>query len=379
MEFNIYYTGDENEASYLIDNTVLKDYRTNIQRLHTGKFDFAYNPDELKDILYLDLPDVVVTCGSPERPVFSVEFCGQKPVGFNIHQRFARLIASADFGIPFAYVFPPRAWVIRADSERWDYVDPRIYLAMLNAMRFHQVPLLAFVWPADDQSNNDGKLIYETIKNYTTVLPPSDRLGSLFSYLNLVVKNFLNNRSPQTLMNEPGIMRINQEMWSNFHSRGGDSGPPSSCRIIPTDKLDEFISEASGVNLTSRYKNDPAPKVLQTREESFIFGTNTNNYRADPYTGVLPVFDYCYCRMGTSIRERYRNLILHFPNISFSKVKAQTSKYHERDCPLRKDYAGVNRSLSLHLREGCRFTKPKELRIYFYFADMVVFKDQVLY
>jgi hypothetical protein len=380
-KLNIYYTDHKEQAEYIIDNTILKDYQTTIKRLLHGKTTFAYNPDELKDILYLDLPDIIATSGTPEKPVFSVEFCGQKPVGFNIHQRFARVVACADFRIPFAYVFPQRAWVIRKGSERWDFVDPRIYLAMLNAMQFHSVPLLAFNWVTHENSTNEGKILVEKNPKYRGVLPPSDdaEMQSMFNFLNAVIDNFLRNRDVLFLINNPDTMKINRSMWAKFNERGGDSGPPGSCKTIPTEELNDFIQSSTGLDISERFKHDPPPEILNTRKESFIFTTSVDRYRADPYTGLLPVLDYCYCRNGATIRDRYRNLIFHFSEISYNDVKSQCAKYHERDCPMRKDYKDVDRFLSLHLREGCRFTKPKELRIYFYFADVVVFKDAVLY
>lgn len=380
-KFNVYYTDHKEQSEYIIDNTALKNHQTDIKRLLHGKTSFAYNPDELKDILYLDLPDIIVTSGTPEKPVFSVEFCGQKPVGFNIHQRFARVVASADFRIPFAYIFPERAWVVRKDSERWDYVDPRIYMAMLNAMQFHSVPLLTFNWATHENSNNDGKILIDENPKYRGVLPPSHdaEMQGMFNFLNIVIDNFLKNRKASDLINHPDIMKINRSMWAKFSERGGDTGPPGSCKIISSEELSEYIETNTGVSISERFKYDPPPEILESRKESFVFVTSVDRYRADPYTGLLPVLDYCYCRNGETIRDRYRNLIFHFTKISYDDVKAQCAKYHERDCPLREDYKNVDRFLSLHLREGCRFTKPKELRIYFYFADVVIFKDAVLY
>jgi len=380
-KFNIYYTDHREQAEYIMDNTILRNYQTNIKKLHHGKTSFAYNPDELKDILYLDLPDIIATSGTPEKPVFSIEFCGQKPVGFNIHQRFARAVASADFKIPFAYVFPERAWVVRKGSERWDYVDPRIYMAMLNAMQFHSVPILTFNWVAHEKSTNDGKILVDKNPKYRGVLPPSadDEMQSLFSFLDTVIDNFLRNRKASDLVSHPNVMKINRSMWAKFTERGGDSGPPGSCKIIPSEKLSDYIESNTGLNLSERFKHDPPPEILNTRKESFVFVTSVKKYRADPYTGFLPVLDYCYCRTGQNIRDRYRNLIFHFTQISYNDVKAQCARYHQRDCALREDYKDVDRFLSLHLREGCKFTKPKELRIYFYFADVVIFKDTVVY
>ena len=43
--------------------------------------------------------------------------------------------------------------------------------------------------------------------------------------------------------------------------------------------------------------------------------------RQDPYTGSALIYDYLYCRNGINPEDKYRNLIIYFPKISFQKLK----------------------------------------------------------
>jgi hypothetical protein len=60
-------------------------------------------------------------------------------------------------------------------------------------------------------------------------------------------------------------------------------------------------------------------------------------------------------------------------------------RYYQRHCPFQEKQAETLRKenglryLTLHLKDGCRYTKKKELRIICSVADVVLFSDGVLF
>jgi len=76
--FKVWYHDNRTFAEYLIETTKLNEHDPEIERISTGR-DFANNPDMIQKILYLDMPDAVVTYGFPEKPILGIEFCAEAP------------------------------------------------------------------------------------------------------------------------------------------------------------------------------------------------------------------------------------------------------------------------------------------------------------
>ncbi|RLF80097.1 hypothetical protein DRN44_07850, partial [Thermococci archaeon] len=146
--FKVWYHDNRTFAEYLIETTKLNEHDPEIERISTGR-DFANNPDMIQKILYLDMPDAIVTYGFPEKPILGIEFCAEAPSGHDIFQRVARVAASASFGTAFAFIFPEKKWVVRTIGGRWDNYNPLVMRALMHISRFHKVPSLSFFWEAD--------------------------------------------------------------------------------------------------------------------------------------------------------------------------------------------------------------------------------------
>ena len=120
--FTIWYS-TESFAEYLIENTILAQERSQnrIQLKKLSESDannpanFHRMPTHLKRILYLDAPDIIVEYNS--KPVFSLEVSTEAGTGHNVFQRFARVAASVENGVPAFYIYP-RAGYIRRQSDQ---------------------------------------------------------------------------------------------------------------------------------------------------------------------------------------------------------------------------------------------------------------------
>src|SRR3989339_122018 len=342
--------GDVNQGKYFFENTDLNKLNCSIERVYSNKTDnFAKNPKKIQDMLYLDKPDVIITYQENEQsieiPVLSLEISEQTPMGQNTFQRFPRAVASAEQGVPFVIIFPEKDWVQRTkkESSGWEMASPFVFNGLKKLSEFHNIPVFSVNWAC-----NEKKVSHKGYKSYDTKFPNmpdsnSEEMKKLFIFINLLIQNTL--------------------------------GGYQTSKLLENREIKELVEDLDA----KRFDTSTFPDYIKARDESLIFYSETNNFRADPYTGTMLVYDYSFCRYGKEKTGRHRNLIVHFPKISFSDIECKYSSYYERRCPFKPGSKHDNQYLALHLRDGCKFTKIKEFRIYFYFADIIILKDVILF
>ena len=136
MGYRVWYS-TESLADYIIDNTNLR-LEPNIEKRKMYESDannsrnFHTLPDHIKKILYLDAPDLIVEKNL--EPIFSIEISTEAGTGHNSFQRFSRLAASIENGVPAFYIYPEAAIIQRQNSIRWDRINPLIFQALKKAM-----------------------------------------------------------------------------------------------------------------------------------------------------------------------------------------------------------------------------------------------------
>jgi hypothetical protein len=90
-------------------------------------------------------------------------------------------------------------------------------------------------------------------------------------------------------------------------------------------------------------------------------------------------FDYCFCRIGPSHRQRQHNLVFRAVGVTFDSYAQKYRSYWKRRCPFRGAQPPENVPfLNLHIKSGCRYTKDPTLRTYGYLSDTLTFDDFVL-
>lgn len=379
--------GDINQGKYIYKYTSLNKYNPPIQRIYSNKVNaFARNPRKIQELLYLDKPDVIVTYkkneNSIEKPILCIEFSEQTPMGQNTYQRFPRAVASAEAGVPFIIVFPEKDWVERKikETSNWEYASPFIFNGLKKLTEFYKIPIISQNWTCEKK-----KVSPKGYKCYDLVYPnlpdsKNKEMKRFFEIIDIIVKNTLENASTEDLFRNKIIIESINDLDAKRFSKGRDFlkkvPSVSSGYFMPTSKLQKHILEQTTL---TEFDETCLPSYFIARESSFIFHSNTNNFRADPYTGTMLVYDYSFCRFGKLKTDRHTNLIIYFPNIKFEKVKEKVEKYYKNRCPFRKSFSFNPEYLTLHLRDGCKFTKQKEIRIFFYFADMIILKDKILF
>lgn len=106
MNYRVWYS-TESFADYIIAHTDLRNKNVIKKKLYESDANNSRNfhtlPDHIKKILYLDAPDLIVELDS--EPIFSVEVSTEAGTGHNSFQRFARLAASVENGVPAFYIY----------------------------------------------------------------------------------------------------------------------------------------------------------------------------------------------------------------------------------------------------------------------------------
>lgn len=377
--FTVWFGEARAAAELLVQHTCLHRFACEFAQIQDRGVGFAENPKLIQDILYLDKPDVIVTSGIPEEPIVGAEFSAEAPSGHDCFQRIPRVAASVEYGIPFAYLFPERKWVERRSGGRWDWYNPLVFQVLLRISRMHGVPSLGFMWPGDEEHGDaaQGRLLCGP-GGHCLPAAHHPNIEQVWQFVDLAVQHYLDNEPFSKMVYTEFHAQHEARMWEWFHARGGSRrewSPLTSCTVIAgLNDLRRWAREASGIWVPR------VPDHLRERAESLIYRAGTNTLRSDPYAGALIALDYLRCRNGPTRQHRFRNLILHMPQVSIGEMVGQAQRFYERDCPLcwGAQDANLSRLYSLHLREGCRYTKQKEIRTFCAFADMIVFKDGIV-
>lgn len=406
-------------ADFIVDNTILSQEkaRGNLFYNELAESDaskpknFHRMPDHIKKILYLDAPDIIIEHNS--EPILSVEISKEAGTGHNVFQRFGRFVASVENSVPAIYIYPEAVVIGRRNSRgmgyRWDPINSNIFKALESVMRIHQMPALFYYFPS--QYNNHinspsgilgslpqkGLTFERDIVHYPDCPSSTDaEMIELFKLINLVVNRALNSITRPPLLNERLVMDRISWMQSEFARKGGHSttlSPETATIIISTQVLVGYLRrKAAGINYQFG-------ELLSKRQETVIYQVDAN-WRVDPYPGTLAAVDYLFCRNGKTFEDRDRNLVLAWGiaeldendslNIVHRSLKIRTSvkdffgsittvRSNRNKCLLNRGFKQLKSPevprYYMQARYGCTFTKSKDIRMYAYFADAILFTD----
>lgn len=117
MNYRIWYS-TESFTDYIIANTNLQGKNVVKKKMYESDANNSRNfhamPDHIKQILYLDAPDLIVEIDT--EPIFSIEVSTEAGTGHNAFQRFARLAASVENNVPAFYIYPEAAIITRENT-----------------------------------------------------------------------------------------------------------------------------------------------------------------------------------------------------------------------------------------------------------------------
>lgn len=405
MKFTVWYS-TESLADYIIDHTDLRKHECLKRRIQESDASkptaFHAVPDHIKKILYLDAPDIIVELDA--NPIFTIEESKEAGTGHNVFQRFSRLAASAENGIPAFYIYPEAVLVERQNGTvKWDVINPLICYALERLMAAFCTPALLFFYPTNypstdiqrESRRNKGILLHDDVR-YLSCPRVNEEMTELFECINLVLKR-VGRKGLSAVSELMGFEQIKrrrewhmQYLYANAKGRSpNDMSPLSSTSIVPTTAILKYLSATAGAQ--------DIQGLLTSREQTVVYHVDAL-FKGDPYPGALAAIDYMLCRNGRTFEDRDKNLVMVWGKFFYETERGEIlvdgeASIHqfckkvrqiERHNLLNKSYDTVRQLKSIpryymQTRYGSMFSKAKDIRVYSYFCDAILFKDGVLW
>jgi hypothetical protein len=400
--FRIWYS-TEDLAKWLISNTILKDENVSISPISESDASrpstFFRMPTHLKNILYLDSPDLIIEYDN--KSVFSLEVSREAGTGHNAFQRFARIAASLENGVPAFYIYPEAGYVYRQNRNGWDRLNPLIFDAMEKAMRIYNVPALLYYFPSCFQSGKldfspaTKGLLHDSI-NVTCPDSKSEEMQKMFGAINKIIEVYKKGSNKNEFLGELPIQQRRDWMINEFHIKQVESGissPLTATELIKTEILLNHLKKTAG-------ENHDFGDLLPKRDQTLIYKADAV-FRGDPYPGALAALDYIKCRKGKSFEDRNYNLVMAWGNFSINEneeivLEGDEGRSIERFMSTVRDTYNTPGKILLsrkfdqlqgneipryfmQVRFGSSFTKVKHVRVYSYFCDAILFPDGSLW
>lgn len=410
--YRVWYS-TESFADYIIDHTVLST-KTDVVKNRLYESDaskprnFHAMPDHIRKILYLDACDLIVE--KDNEPVFSIEVTTEAGTGHNSFQRFARIAASVENGVPAFYIYPEGVIVTRRAGTglpKWDKINPLIFRALESVMSIYQIPALLYYFPSDIEAFGDQPQLSPHLPNkglrydpdivtYSGCPDATDpSMASMFDAINEIIdlteKHGVNNAREKLLSNLV-IRNRRTYMQDQFALKaGGRSADGMSTLSAVTRVRTEYL-----LNYLSQYEdqNYRVGELLRGREYTSIYQINAQ-FRGDPYPGALSAIDYLKCREGKTFEDRRDNLVMVFGKLNIDKSNHSLIIHDVHGSTIADFFRDVQNSAShnllvknyedlanyeiprylMQVRYGSTYSKVKHIRVFSYFADAILFPD----
>ncbi|MBQ3160842.1 MAG: hypothetical protein IJC04_01800 [Oscillospiraceae bacterium] len=356
---------------------------------------FAELPDELRRLLFFAKPDVVICYDNgilPIRPVFAFELTNHVPARDHWLQRFNNLVGCAQVGVPGAYVLP---FDLSQHSSFPSKLDSAFFYAYDRVMEIHQTPFYIAEWESADQKNLNIDASYADLPVHD-----SEPMKKTMAFLNKVLTSAINGTPANLLFQERMIVELRDDMRRRAYSpipkiedfarlkKNMVNGDFLSWVDIQTWLRDKGIDVPANIpdRIIKRTRNLIFTPIAEERGKNpeqlrKSLNTRIKDKGADPYLGQPLAFDYIFCRLGKTPYERDANLIIDLSMLSFEDFSCYHSKVWE-GCPLQHNDLTTIRNIpeyTMFLTEGCAQVMKNFLRVYAFTADLIVFKEGLVY
>jgi len=396
-------------ADYVIANTLLSSKQVKkikIVESDAKSKDFHRIPDHVKKILYLDCPDIIVEKNS--EPILTIEDSKEAGTGHNSFQRFARIAASVENNVTSFYIYPEAKIITRSSNSKWDVINPYIFNAMDSAMIIYDIAALLYYYPSYYRSHDDPLTVPQFRSNkglkqdsrFRSCPDGSDsEMKAMFKAIDKLV-SIVDSKGPlqgrQDFYKSAEVQQRRQWMSSELATRRGNRewAPLTATTEVPTQYILNYLSKFEN----STYK---IGELIRGRKKTLLYKID-GEFRGDPYPGALAAIDYMKCRHGKTFEDREMNLGIVFGTLEVDHAKKtilvkdnpdtkkSTINDFFRDVQrsenknlLGKSYDQLHKKdiprYYMQVRYGSTYSKVKHIRVYSYFADMLMFPDGSLW
>lgn len=263
-------------------------------------------PGGVMKALSYDRPDIILT--DDDKPILVLERTIEVPSGHNVGQRFARLVAAAQMQVPVVYFGPYAAFKHGGVTKGPRYMNLRLFHALKKMAEIEGTSVVIINWPVDKN--------YEIIRT-----PEKDERVKVF--LNLFFDYYYKH----------GLQGITEYLKnSDFEKEQEDERLQFiSSQVAKAENYDlppDSVKSDLSANLKELSRCDISQLLCQ---ETVLYNVGMTYVRSDPYTGMAMLYSYLYCG---GLKNRTRNLIIYFPNITKELWQKAASSGSRKDVRL---------------------------------------------
>lgn len=413
MKKFVLWGSTEGFAQFVVSNTLLNDHDVEYRYLPESDISkpkiFHELPTHIKNIQYLDSPDLIIELNS--KAILSIEQSTEAGTGHNSFQRFSRIAAAVENSVPAIYIYPEAVKVYRNSlPPTWDSINPLVFYAFKKLSKiFPKTPALFYYYPSYYRESIAAGIdpvevtqANKGIKRNRDVPVIDEEMRSMFKCINKIIEHQIVN-DIELLVDDPLVAERLKFMENQYTDKAKkpyyEMSPLTSVITVPSQSvIDYIISQKQDNRITNDYFNH---SIWDDRKETIIYKVNAK-FRGDPYPGALAAIDYMLARTGKTYEERIYNVVLAWGNVIYdsdtgilsidnTKGYKQSIKYfmniiknnHISNNILAEEYENIEFEqiprYFMQVRFGSTYSKPKDIRIYSYFSDAILFNDGALW
>lgn len=393
--WNLYYHRETSRplAEFLKDKTLLNGYNVGIHPLPNDNRDSSFGllPHSVRELLFFGHPDVILSYYDglqAEKAVFAWEITSAKPATDHWQQRFPSLVGACEIGIPSVFIL-----TFESKTEKWDAkIESEFFYAYNRVMEIHRIPIYIAEW----ESGVNGTLNEDPVFPGIPDQKSQPMLDSI-NFLNMVIEYTIHGRDFKGLSQERLIVDLKNKLLVKI----AEIPEPKNYERLCVHNKNGYVDTQFALDyIQKKIKSDlpTIPERIKNRSQSLVFVPRPHvilgkrkdpkeslldrieKRNGNPYNGMPLAFDFMFCRLGTTPRERDVNLIIDLSELSF----ADFAKYHKNihdNSPLGNISPPTKKDLpkySLHLTQGYIHELKDFIRQYCYAADIILLKDFVV-
>lgn len=230
------------------------------------------------------------------------------PSGHNVGQRFARIAAAAECGVPCMYFGPYVARKHGGETAGPRYMNVRLFRAVDAMVRSTKTAVTTINWPVDQRCEiRRDRAKDRDVREYIEVFFKAYGARGLRGISAALLASEIHKR-----------MISEREAFVLTSVRRPDryDAPPASVELMSV----EGIGQKFGI----------AVKMLPAdAKEIVLYKVGMNYIRSDPYTGMAMLYKYLYI-----VEHPFRRLILWFPHITSEVWRDAAGRSNRKDVKL---------------------------------------------
>lgn len=280
---------------------------------HEESITAAQNWPCVRNVLSYDRPDIILLDG--DVPVLVVEETVEVPSGHNVGQRFARIAAAAEAGVPCLYFGPYVARKHGGATAGPRYMNVRLFHSLDAMERTTRSAITTINWPVDARCEvrRDPDKDADVREYIATFIQLYNGLPSLADVNQALIRSTIHSRM---------IRERNHFVATSIRNPAQYDGPPDSVEILP---IADFAQRHQGIQ-----------QICPNIDQVVVYNVGMNYIRSDPYTGMAMLYRYLYIAEYAN-----RALVLWFPNITSNMWRVASARNNRKDIRLFRIAADV--------------------------------------